>query len=506
MEYHLTKQTIRQPACVLDTAAEQSIDAEFTLPDYCPDIGKILSCTLLPQIYLANVSGDKLLVEGASRVNVLYLDGEDGKLRSYEYSAPFSTDFSLKEPPAECNIYAEAKPGYSYCRAVGPRKISLHGAFSLCVKAVSSAPQGYTVYEDDDDLQTQSRTISVVKLSGLCSERFTVKEDIPVNADVSTVLDHRISARITQLQAEDNKIKLSAELIPELLYLTDAEPTTPQRMSCTIPITRQIECTGVKEDAVIDADLSVMSCEVHLSDDALDGSSVLTSDVSLLFNAQCFDDEEITVLSDAFSTQMEVRLQTEPFSCLAQTACRTDTNVDKVKVETDDDIDTIMDVHCEKILSTFAVNDGVMTVQSKLSVGILYRSGDGEMRCIERDATLTYQPAIEEGQQPEDLKTSVNSLSYRLTDDKGLELRAELCYRMTLTRRVNETAVTAVSADDDVPNNQQSDALILCYADGGDTVWDIAKRYASRPADIIAENELEDETLQEGRMLLIPTA
>ena len=76
MEYHLTKQTIRQPACVLDTAAEQSIDAEFTLPDYCPDIGKILSCTLLPQIYLANVSGDKLLVEGASRVNVLYLDGE----------------------------------------------------------------------------------------------------------------------------------------------------------------------------------------------------------------------------------------------------------------------------------------------------------------------------------------------------------------------------------------------------------------------------------------------
>ena len=55
MEYHLTKNTIAQPRYVLDTVCEQAVDIDLTLPDYCPDIERILCCTLIPKIYLANV-------------------------------------------------------------------------------------------------------------------------------------------------------------------------------------------------------------------------------------------------------------------------------------------------------------------------------------------------------------------------------------------------------------------------------------------------------------------
>ena len=104
------------------------------------------------------------------------------------------------------------------------------------------------------------------------------------------------------------------------------------------------------------------------------------------------------------------------------------------------------------------------------------------------------------------LKAGTDSLSYRLTDSRHMELRAQIGYRLTLCRRCSCTALTAVTADDDAPAREKDGALILYYTDSGESVWDIAKRFSSRPADIIDENALSDDTVDGGVMLLIPTA
>ena len=65
MDYHLKKQTLPQVRYVLDTAVEQAVDIDLTLPDYCPDIERILSCSLEPGIYMANVIG-KVFGDGSN--------------------------------------------------------------------------------------------------------------------------------------------------------------------------------------------------------------------------------------------------------------------------------------------------------------------------------------------------------------------------------------------------------------------------------------------------------
>ena len=47
-------------------------------------------------------------------------------------------------------------------------------------------------------------------------------------------------------------------------------------------------------------------------------------------------------------------------------------------------------------------------------------------------------------------------------------------------------------------------AVILYYAEPGEQLWDIAKRYGVDCAKIAAENELATETLAERTMLVIP--
>ena len=58
--------------------AEQPIDLDFSLPDYCPDIQKILKCQIYPTITEQTIS-DRLDVEGEVLVKLLYLDS--GKKR-----------------------------------------------------------------------------------------------------------------------------------------------------------------------------------------------------------------------------------------------------------------------------------------------------------------------------------------------------------------------------------------------------------------------------------------
>ena len=104
------------------------------------------------------------------------------------------------------------------------------------------------------------------------------------------------------------------------------------------------------------------------------------------------------------------------------------------------------------------------------------------------------------------LGASVDSLSYRLTDSRHMELRAEMCYRMTVCCRRSCTNVTAVAADDDAPDRTKDGALILYFTDESESVWSISKRFSARPKEIIAENGIEGEVVPSGKMLLIPTA
>ncbi|MBQ3329614.1 MAG: DUF3794 domain-containing protein [Ruminococcus sp.] len=508
MEYHLTKKNIKAARCALDTAAEQAVDIDLTLPDYCPDVERILSCTLDPRIYMSNVSGDRLSVEGGSTVRILYLDGDRGCMRSYEHTQPFSESLPLKGDVADCAVSVEAKPEYMNCRAMSPRKLSLHGAFSLCAVVEESCDAPYYSYEEDDDLQVRSEEISASSLCGLCTESFSVQEDVSVNAKsgVSSLLTHRLSARITELKTIHNKIMFNADLKLELMYLCGVDQPQTECMSYNIPISRVADCEGAAENAVIDGELSVMSADVRLSDDAADGSQLLLLDAKLCFTARCYEEREIAVLSDAFSVDREVQAREEPFSCRSGVICRTYTDVGKTNVGVEDEIGKVIDVHCEKVNTSVISSGGNTVLNTKLCVAILYENSEGEIRCVERDAEFSYQPDTGGCEEIMRYKTAVDSLSYRLTDSRHLELRAELSYRLTLCSRKTCTVLTDISSDDDAPAGEKNSALILYFTESSDSVWDISKRFCSRVQDVIDENDLQGDGIEGGMMLVIPTA
>lgn len=506
MEYNLCKNTLSTAFPLLDTVSEQPVDLDLTLPDYCPDIERILRCSLIPKVYLSNISGDRLTVEGGACIRIVYLDREKGCVRSFEHTAPFCENFALKDSPEDCAVYADTKSEYLNCRALSPRKLSLHGAFSLYARVIVKRDLDYRTYEDDDDLQVSSETVPASELSGLCCDMFGMQEDIPMSGrdHIVAFISHRLNVRITDLKAIRNKIMLTAEGRLELMYMKELDSTEPECMSHTFPISRVIDCDGADEDSVIDAKLDVMTYDLSLNDDALDGSGVLTLDMKLCFNARCWSEREISMISDAFSTDHEVELRYEPLSCRCAVRCLSFNDIAKASVTLEgDDIAKMLDVHTERITVSAAISGGAPLLSSKLTVGMMFQNADGETRCVDRDVEFNYNPAVDDLDSIDSVSADVESLSYRIVSPDTVELRAEVCYHMTVSRGVNRSAVSAVSAEDEAKPYERDCPLIICYADRGERVWNIAKRYHTRPSDIRCENGLDGDLLDQDAMLLI---
>ena len=84
---------VKQPVCVNETVFEKScevpFDIEFTMPDYCPDIMKILKCRVYPRIASKTINGNNVSIDGSVMVNVMYSD-QSGCIYNYEQISPFS--------------------------------------------------------------------------------------------------------------------------------------------------------------------------------------------------------------------------------------------------------------------------------------------------------------------------------------------------------------------------------------------------------------------------------
>lgn len=506
MEYNLTKNTLGSAFALLDTVVEKPVDIDLTLPDYCPDIERILKCALIPKVYLSNIGGDRLTVEGGACIRILYLDGGKGCIRSYEHTVPFSETFPLRDSPEDCAVYVDLKPEYLNCRALSPRKLSLHGAFSLYARVMTAKPLCIRSYEEGGDLQVLCEELNASELSGVCCDMFGVQEDIPLSGheNIASFLRHRLYARITELKAIRSKIMLTAECRLELLYLTDPDSGEISSMTHAFTVSRVIDCPGVNEDSVIDARLDVMTYDMSLSDDALGGSGVLSVELKLCFNALCFGERRISVIGDVFSTEREVEPRYEPLTLCCNVRRLSFSDIAKGTIALDGErIGRVIDVHVQRITSSAAISGGAPLLSSKLTVGMLFVNAEGEMRWVERDLDFSYNPSADGFDSIDAVRAEVDSLSYRIVNDSTVEVRAEVRYSLTVSRTVTRSALVSTAADEDDRGYDEDDSLIICYAERGERIWDVAKRYHTRPDAILDENSLRDGVLEEDTMLLI---
>lgn len=510
MDYSVNKEELAIGEIIFDECQEQPVDLDFSLPDYCPDIQRILKCQVYPRITMRSISGDRLELEGTACVKLLYLDEEKQKVRSCEHSNPFSVSFNLRGTPQNPVVFTKARVDYINCRAVSPRKLDIHGAFSICAKVISKANQDVVCDIPEPGIQQRKKSLQVSSVVSTAQQMFSVNEVLEISQgkpEAESILRTDVTAVVHDTKTVANKLILKGEALIKVLYVGNLEEGELETMEYSIPVSQIVDADGLEENSACDAKMDVLGYEVQIRTDSAGDDSLLAVDIKMAASVIAYTDTEIQIVTDAYSTQYDLELEYKNMEFDHLLEFIKDSYINKNTVDVGMGITRVIDVWNEISSIHAQEENGQILFKGKFNACILAVSNEGEP--IYTEKMIDFEYSHDWTGKPDsvtcDAAMTVVSLSYRITGSNGIEIRAELGLSASVHRSESCKAICYVSADESRPKPKDSAAsLILYYADAGENIWDIARRYCTSVEAIQSENELSDEVIDSRSMLLIP--
>lgn len=504
MEWKVLEKAIPMTEVLFDNFEECPVDGDFVLPDYLADVAAILKCTMTPSVQSRQISGDRLLVDGTVAIHVLYLDEARKCIRSCTYTQPFDCRFTVGTIPAAAVMQVDAHTNYINCRALGPRKLSMHGAFTVKCRIAAEKPCSVIGDIREDGWHTRRCRIAYAVPAGCAEKVFTINEMTDIGAGKPAVQSiARTSAMplITDCKLIQGKAIVKGELALHTLYVADADSGSVQTVEHHLPFSQLIDVEGLTEYWLCEPTVQTVSCEVHTTANANGENRLLDISVKLALQLMCTRCGEEEAVEDAYAVRYPLSLDRQEVVCEKLYAIRQGTSTVRQVMEMPGEGEQAIDVWCEPMTCTDRPEDGRMMVDGKLNLCMLTRNEGGLLSYYERPLEFTLD--FDEGCGHMLTRWQVCRVEYIQTGTQ-IELRVELAVSRRCYDEQRSRLVTAVSADENAAFPADSSALKIYYAGAGESMWDIAKRYHTAVDAVMTENELAADMLDEDKMLLIP--
>ena len=512
MQYDTEKITLGVCKTGFEGCEEQSIDLDFNLPDYCPDIQKILKCHIYPKVTMENIVGETLTVDGFYLVKLVYLDPDKMSIRCCEHTSPFSVQFNLKENMEGAIVFAKSKVEYMNCRAINQRRLDIHGAFSICVKVKKREERNIIAEIIGENIEQKKDTALVDDLLALSQIQFSVEENIKLDENdlpIELILRSDINVTVNDCKTLTNKVIVNATARLTLFYVNNLETGSTAVLYYDIPISQILDINGVEERAFCNIKLEEVNHDLQLKLDSDTNNNFLKVDARFIFSGLIYEKKEIEYLEDAYSIDFETQKELEENDIqVVQNSVNLD-YIDTQEVELRVlKIDRVLDI-CNEFVEVDAKQSegGGISLNGKYNLCIIATEEDGDPIYLEKVYSFNYllNPKEKNGEVYSDLVPTVTSIEYQIKNDNTLEVETKLNFKGPIYKKITLKSLKELTVDEDIPIIKDNDAALkIYYAEKNESLWDIARRYNALVKDIKLENEIEEDVLGESRMLLIP--
>lgn len=511
MEYALNKESCNIRLTELDAVSEVPVDIDMDLPDYCPDIERILKCRLRPCIISKSITGDRLSVDGNTIISLYYLDSKKQTIRCCEHSRPFSVSFRLTGDQKDGVSSVKLKTEYLNCRAVGPRRLDIHGAFSVYARVFRGGNLEYCSDIRGDDIQQQKHTEKLSILKGFGQQQFTVSEVFDLGQDreiPETILRSELSVIPGECRAVDDKLMIKGDAVLKLLYVTDIESGSQETMTFDFPVSQVVDVMGISENTINDISFDIMSYDVSLRSEYEERGGLVSLEAKLSALAFAYEEGEIELIDDVYSTDYELETSSDSLTLTRMFSLPELKNTVSSQLTMDGaGVSRISDVWCDSISFVFSSDSGELAVKGKIVFCVLGEDRDGVPFCREKSADFEFDitPPDNSGDLSADLSVTPQLISYVISSDDSVELKAALRLRGCLYDTRKCRCVNSAEAPGDRPRIKDPEAaLTLYYADPGESLWDIARMYCTSAEAIRLENDMSGDDNSGRKMLVIP--
>ena len=509
MDYMLERERIAVGETIFDGCQEQPVDIDINLPDYCPDIQRILKCQIYPRISSQSVTGDRLMIDGSCGVKIFYLDPQSACVRCFATEESYSAEIALKQQADNALVLVSPRVEYVNCRASSPRKLNIHGAFSLCARVVAAGQDEVVGNIAGDDVEQLKTTVSFSQFVGFSQQQFSVDEVLELpqgKPQADTIVRADSHAVLQDCKVTAGKLMTKGEVSVKFLYLAPGDAAPMETAEYSIPFTQMLDCGGAAEDCMCFVRFAVAGVDAQVKNDYSGENTYFDTQAKIRATVRVYRKTETTFVNDAYSRRFDMNITAKQRTVESPSENLSDVLVHKSEIGVEDNtIAKVIDVWSEMANANGSVEDGKLALKGKYSLCVLAQDDKGTPFYFERLIDYEHQmPCAFAGDLKCSADASVGAVSYRLAG-KGIEVKTELHLEAEISQRITFKAISQVSADETKPTAKDDDApLCLYYAEAGESLWNIAREYRTSVENIRAENDLSGDAVENRGMLMIP--
>ena len=491
-----------------DTFVEQGVDCDITLPDYCPDVMRILKCTVESSVTSSKLTGDRASVDGAARITVVYADENNG-ISSYEQDYPFSKYTQLPSAFDDAALTVSVRTEYVNCRAVSKRRIDVHGVISVRFRVSRIASDQVITDASGDGIQLKKKTVDGSEAVCRTAKTFRLEEEDAIGDDkpaAARILSVSSAPVLTESKLIKGKILIKGELAVRVCYIADGAVNETVCADFSLPFNEIIEAENADESCELDIRLNADRTQAELKADGEGALRYISLSADVTADVTAYRSCSVSVITDAYSTGRDIRtgyrlmnvvrlcrVINESFMCRDQ--------LDLASL----DPQRIFAVSAGKPESRETFGEGRITVEGKIPVSIILIGRDGVPVYCEREAAFEFSRPMETGEDMYcDSDVTVTGCSCSMSSDGRADFKAELYISAAVFKRTGERIIVSLEADETSAEKSRTPSLTVYFCDGDESLWDIARRYNTTVQDIARENDITGDSTGDRKMLLIP--
>lgn len=494
---------------VYNQAVEQSVDTDFTLPDYCSNIQRVLKCITTPVIVSKSINGNQSIIDGIVEFCFIYVD-ENNLINSYCYSYPFNKTIDITESVTNPVFSSKIKVDYMNIRAVSERRVEIHGAVGISLQIYEKSKKNIVSDIDSNCVFQKTGSINAVNFVASADKHILIEDDIEIGQgkpEIKNIVKKSAEVFVTECKIISNKVIIKGNLNLKILYC----PKPEDKLQCFetfMPFSQVTELNGITDECKCDTFVEVLSLDINLKSGLSGECRTMSVMAKLMLNVNAYCDNNVPVVFDAFSNKYNLLLQKEEVT-FKRIVTKVNENhlCNKVLEFSENSISFVVDVWGDTYISSVKCEGNKAFVNGTVNVSVLAYDNDSMPVLFDRGIDFKYSFSFEEtkGMFTCVPKIKTVNISYNLLDYNKIEIRAELNVNAKIydTQKVN--LITKIELNEEINSKRTQDsALILYFANSGEEIWDIAKKYNASPKEVCEINETEEGALQENKVLLIP--
>lgn len=482
----------------MDTVLDKETEFDGSLPEYCPDVTRLIRVDCTPYVDSCDIGNEKLHISGRVVYDVLYETDRKNKLRYCSFTQEFQHSADLPRNELEAlRGNCSAACSKITCKMLSPRRLMLRARLELHTVVCGEQIVSLLSTRPTEGMFFKKKQIRHDTSSKSVQNEFRFDETLPLlqgEKDIGEVIFSTVSLQPPQITVSGGSAIAKTNAVVKVLYEAEDAGNGAENSCCmsakSVPLTIVLEDPVIGEGAHCTLALAVGAYSVLPELDQYGESRLLKAGFTVTASAEVTGSEEVEVADDLFSVAS------------ADTVTRTEMNlpslsgiVDRsftvdLKLPAEDPIFTSLydtTVRSGRIRATPA--DGGVELAGTLTVSVLGNSSDGIQH---RDYTEEFVQFV-----PADLPQNLAGVMAEVTpfevlptlhSDGSISARVINNARLFLYTEEQVSFLSEITKQTELDTSEDAYTVAYFFPSKTDDLWTVAKKYRVDPEKIRSAN------------------